>query len=794
MLNDGDADQDEKQRHRHDRCPPNGRRAERLGVDAVCHQVGAPRGPAVGQSVDGVENLCRTDDPGDEHEERRRPQHWQGDAPEPLPGIGAVGACGRVDIVWDRQQTRQEKQRHVADVGPDDDRRNDRQRKGGIGKPFDAMPQHGADGTIRGSQEPAPQHRDRQGRADPRQHVQRAEDAGARKLAGQHRGSQQSKHRLRGNHERHEDGRDNQRVAKAGVGQDRPPVRQADIAQGPEQVPPVQAQPDHDENGQQQEREHPEQAGRQQAVGQRRGSTGCVGHGCIKAGRYGVVVTPNRGIDADFLDLPRHRLAEAALSAATAAGASHADLRVHRISTEIIQLRDGELETAVISREVGLGVRVIVDGTWGFASHAELAPSVAADTARRAVHVAKTLAALNGERVELAAEPVYADASWMSNYRVDPFDIPAADKIAVLRDYSGRLLGSDGIDHVSAGLTAAKEQVFYADTFGSSITQQRVRVMPSLEAVTVDSAAGSFDSMRTLAPPMARGWEALADDQVWNWTDELAQLPSLLAEKVKAPSVTPGRKDLVIDPTNLWLTIHESIGHATEYDRAIGYEAAYAGTSFATPDKLGTMRYGSPVMNVTADRMVEFGLASIGYDDEGVAAQSWDLVRDGIFVGYQLDRVFAPRLGLSRSNGCSYADSPHHVPIQRMANVSLQPSPEDRSTDDLIARVDDGIYIVGDRSWSIDMQRYNFQFTGQRFYRIRNGRLDGQVRDVAYQATTTDFWNSMEAVGGPSTWRLGGAYNCGKAQPGQLAAVSHGCPSALFRGVNVLNARIEAGQ
>ena len=249
----------------------------------------------------------------------------------------------------------------------------------------------------------------------------------------------------------------------------------------------------------------------------------------------------------------------------------------------------------------------------------------------------------------------------------------------------------------------------------------------------------------------------------------------------------------MIDPTNLWLTIHESIGHATEYDRAIGYEAAYAGTSFATPDKLGTMRYGSPVMNVTADRTVEYGLATIGYDDEGVAAQSWDLVRDGIFVGYQLDRVFAPRLGQPRSNGCSYADSPHHVPIQRMANVSLQPARDDVSTDDLIARVEDGIYIVGDKSWSIDMQRYNFQFTGQRFFRIRDGRLDGQLRDVAYQATTTDFWNSMEAVGGPSTWRLGGAFNCGKAQPGQVAPVSHGCPSALFRGVNVLNTRTEGG-
>ena len=476
------------------------------------------------------------------------------------------------------------------------------------------------------------------------------------------------------------------------------------------------------------------------------------------------------------------------------AGASHADLRIHRIVDEVVALRDGELETAVVEREVGFAVRVIVDGTWGFASHAELDAGVAAETARRAVQVARALAPLNGEMIELASEPVYSDATWVSDYLIDPFSIPAADKIGLLAEYSGRLLAADGVDHVSASLHAVKEQTFYADAAGSSITQQRVRVQPTFDAVTVDAAAGTFETMRTLAPPTARGWEAVAGDDVWDWSGELTELPSLLAEKVKAPSVTARPTDLVIDPSNLWLTIHESIGHATEYDRAIGYEAAYAGTSFATPDKLGTMRYGSPVMNVTADRTQEFGLASVGWDDEGVQAQRWDLVRDGVFVGYQLDRVFAPRLGMARSNGCSYADSPHHVPIQRMANVSLRPGADDLSTDDLISRVEDGIYIMGDKSWSIDMQRYNFQFTGQRFFRIRDGKLDGQLRDVAYQATTTDFWGAMEAVGDPSTWRLGGAFNCGKAQPGQVAPVSHGCPSALFRGVNVLNTRTEGGR
>ena len=202
----------------------------------------------------------------------------------------------------------------------------------------------------------------------------------------------------------------------------------------------------------------------------------------------------------------------------------------------------------------------------------------------------------------------------------------------------------------------------------------------------------------------------------------------------------------------------------------------------------------------TGDRTVEHGLASIGYDDEGVATQQWDIVRDGVLVGYQLDRAMAqvhpelnPGLMGGRSNGCAYADSPGHVPVQRMANVSLQADPSGPDVDGLLSRVERGLYVVGDKSWSIDMQRFNFQFTGQRFYAIKDGQLSGQLRDVAYQATTTDFWGSMEAVGGPETWVLGGAFNCGKAQPGQVAAVSHGCPTSLFRGVRILNTNDEAG-
>lgn len=500
-------------------------------------------------------------------------------------------------------------------------------------------------------------------------------------------------------------------------------------------------------------------------------------------------------IDPDFLDLPLHPLAEAALERARSGGAEHADVRIERIAHQLLRLRDGAVVTAQDSTTIGIAVRVIVEGTWGFASHLELSPAAAVTTAQRAIDVARTLRPLNAERVELADEPVHAGAVWVGPYEVDPFTVPLGEKVALLSEWSHRLLAADAVEHTDVTLRVEKENKFYADTAGTSTTQQRVRLHPAVTAIAVDAAAGSFETMRTCAPPTARGWEYLTGNAHWDWEGELAQLPDWLAEKVKAPSVQPGRYDLVIDPTNLWLTIHESVGHATEYDRAIGYEAAYAGSSFATPDKLGTLRYGSPLMHVTGDRVEPHGLATIGYDDDGVATSRWDLVRDGILVGYQTDRVFARRLGLERSAGCAYADSPHHVPIQRMANVSLQPDPTtDTTTEELISAVQRGIYIVGDRSWSIDMQRYNFQFTGQRFYRIEGGRLAGQLRDVAYQASTTDFWGAMEAIGGTSTWQLGGAMNCGKAQPGQVAPVSHGCPAALFRGINVLNAREEAGQ
>ena len=498
-------------------------------------------------------------------------------------------------------------------------------------------------------------------------------------------------------------------------------------------------------------------------------------------------------IDQAFLALPMRRLADAALSRARELGVEHADFRLERIRTQDLSIRDGKLETSRDGEDVGFAMRVIRDGTWGFAAAVDLTPDTAARVAEQAVEVATVSRALNSERIELADEPVYSDVSWISSYAEDPFAVSDVDKIGLLTEWSERLLASDGVDHVNAVLQQVLENKFYADLAGTITTQQRVRLAPELTVVAVDRAHGAFETMRTCAPPVGRGWEYLTGTG-WEWDAELARIPEWLTEKTKAPSVEAGRYDLVVDPTNLWLTIHESIGHATELDRALGYEAAYAGTSFATFDKLGSLRYGSPAMNVTGDRTVEHGLATVGYDDEGVATQQWDIVSGGTFVGYQLDRRMAKLKGLGRSNGCAHADSPLHIPVQRMANVSVQPAPDGPTLEELIGGVERGIYVVGDKSWSIDMQRYNFQFTGQRFFRIENGRLAGQLRDVAYQATTTEFWGSMEVVGGPETFLLGGAFNCGKAQPGQVAAVSHGCPVALFRGVNILNAVTEAGR
>lgn len=477
---------------------------------------------------------------------------------------------------------------------------------------------------------------------------------------------------------------------------------------------------------------------------------------------------------------------EASVQTALTLGASHVEARMMQTRVRYVSTADRQLESAGLSRSSGVGIRVLVDGCWGFAGTSSIRPEELDRAVHDAVLLARASKPLATNPVILAPEASHT-GHWSSACGEDPFEVTNSEVEALLCGREALLASARSVQHTDSSFMAVDEHTLLVTSHGTRVSQHKTRVHATVTALGSNDKTGVFDTMRSLAPPTARGFEYVRGDG-WDWDSEMSAMPDLLAEKLAAPSVTPGPATVVIDPSNLWLTIHESVGHATELDRALGYEANYAGTSFATPDQLGKLRYGSSLMHVTGDRTTDFGLATTGWDDEGVAAQEWDLVRDGVLVGYQLDRAMAGEFSLPRSNGCAYADSPQHTPIQRMPNVSLRPGPVDTSTAELIAGIADGYYIVGDKSWSIDMQRYNFQFTGQRFHRIKSGVITGQVRDLAYQSRTPDFWGSLVALGGPSTYVLGGALNCGKAQPGQVAAVSHGCPAAVFEHVTLLNA------
>jgi TldD protein len=272
-----------------------------------------------------------------------------------------------------------------------------------------------------------------------------------------------------------------------------------------------------------------------------------------------------------------------------------------------------------------------------------------------------------------------------------------------------------------------------------------------------------------------------------DWKREAQQAGEDAVMTLSAKSVDPGKYDLVLHPSHLWLTIHESVGHPTELDRALWWEADYAGTSFLTPDKIGKLQFGSKIVNFVADRTQPAGLATVGYDDEGVPSQRWHLIKDGTFVDWQTTRDLAAMTGQKKSYGCNHGDSWGSISFPRMPNVSLQPGVDNTTLDDLIAGVEKGILIYGDGSYSIDQQRYNFQFGGQVFWEIKNGKRGAMLRDIAYQSRTTDFWNACDGLGGQATYELGGTFSDGKGEPGQSNSVSHGCPVARFRQINVLN-------
>lgn len=477
-------------------------------------------------------------------------------------------------------------------------------------------------------------------------------------------------------------------------------------------------------------------------------------------------------------------LADMALTAAKRGGASYADVRIGETLREFAFAKDDRLENYDERSAQGFGMRVLLDGCWGFYGARRLDPQSLRDGVERALDNARAVKPIQARPIELERLPAH-EAEWIMPMGVDPFAVPVREKadlllsiIASARDH--------GADFCWASLSSAREERFFANSFGSRILQTRTRVAPSFQATAIDRANGRFATRDCLTPARGAGWDYVAGAEL---IEEAARAGEEARAKLAARPMTPGDYDIVIDPTNLWLTIHETVGHSTELDRVLGWEANFAGTSFVKPHMLGDLRFGSELMTIVADRAQPGALATIGYDDDGAPAEAADfaIVEKGVFKNFQMALGQAHLIGLTRSNGCAYADSPTTFPIQRMPNISLKPNPEKCSFDDLLSGVENGIYVVGAGSWSIDQQRDNFQFGGQLFYEIKNGKLGELLRDGAYQGRTTQFWNSLAGLCDASAYHLDGTFTCGKAEPVQVAPVSHGSPPALFRNVRVLN-------
>jgi len=500
----------------------------------------------------------------------------------------------------------------------------------------------------------------------------------------------------------------------------------------------------------------------------------------------GAVVLPSWWNDleaAEAAAVDKAKVADAALATAKQLGATYADIRINRYRYESIGTRERQVQQIARNQSLGFGVRVLVRGTWGFAASRVVTPEEARRVTRLAAEIARANAAFQKKpRTLVPAYPI--QATWKSTFEKDPFDQPLDAKIQFLLKLNETALAVKGVNFVTSSVFFVNEQKYFASSVGSRIEQYIIRSSPDLTATAINMAAGDFQTRSALGGPRGMGYEYL---EKYNWQLEAEQAANEAVEKLKAKPVEPGKYDLVLHPTHLWLTIHESVGHSTELDRSLGWEADYAGTSFLTPDKTGKFQFGSRVVNFFADRTQPTGLATVGYDDDGVPTQRWYLVKDGVFVDWQTTRELAGLIGRQNSYACTHADSWSSVPFPRMPNVSLEPAKQDILLEDLLAGVKNGILIYGDGSFSIDQQRYNFQFGGQTFWEIKDGKKGAMLRDVAYQSRTPDFWGACDGVGGEATYELGGSFFDGKGQPGQSNAVSHGCPVARFRQINVLN-------
>jgi len=504
----------------------------------------------------------------------------------------------------------------------------------------------------------------------------------------------------------------------------------------------------------------------------------------------------------------KKKLANVALNAARNKGATYTDVRIGRYLNQFLFTREAKVQNTVNTESFGIGVRVIAKDTWGFAATNDVSPDGVAKAAEQAVAIALANSRFPTNPVKLAAQKGYGDVSWKTAIKKNAFEVPIKEKVELLTTVDKTAMDA-GASFITSVIFAVNEQKYFASSDGTYADQDVHRIWTPFFATAVDKKTGKFKTRNGLSSAHGMGYEYLdgrAEDKTdlgvttvygksYDMIEDAKNAGRQVQEKLKAPSVKPGKYSMILDPSHTWLTIHESVGHPLELDRVLGYEANFAGTSFATMDKWETkkFKYGSDIVNLVADKTQVGSLGDVGYDDEGVKTKEWHLVKDGILVNYQAIRDQVHLLGEKESHGCCFADSWSNVQFQRMPNVSLQPGKEKLTPAEMIKEVDDGIYIIGAGSFSIDQQRYNFQFGGQMFYEIKNGKIAGMVEDVAYQSNTQEFWNSCTKICDDRDYRMGASFFDGKGQPPQISAVSHGSTTARFDNINVINTARKLG-
>jgi TldD protein len=474
-------------------------------------------------------------------------------------------------------------------------------------------------------------------------------------------------------------------------------------------------------------------------------------------------------------------IAERAVQAALDAGAAYADVRVQEIETEELSVRNAVLEAAEHAGSTGIGVRVLVDGAWGFAATSDLDGDRPERTARLAVDVGRASARVKRHEVTLApAEP--QTGSYETPVAEDPFRVPLGEKVDLLIAASKAMATDPRIASAMAELGLRRERTVFASSEGSLLVQTIVQTGTGISA----TAADDNDAQHRSYPGGHGGQHACQGFELVRGLHLVEEAPRVADEALallKAPPCPAGTTTLIIDGSQVALQVHESVGHPTELDRILGTEAAYAGTSFLTPADAGRLVYGSPLVSIVSDGTTPGGLGTVGWDDEGVRPSPTDLIRDGVLVGFQTSRETAAATGQERSNGTMRADGWLNYPLIRMTNVNLLPGTS--SLEELIGTTDDGVYLHTNRSWSIDDMRKNFQFGCEIAWEIRNGRLGRILKNPTYQGITTEFWGRCDGIAGPAQWQVWGVPNCGKGQPAQTARVAHGAAPARFRNISV---------